>query len=545
MTESLAVTWAERAQYFLDRGLAKAAKEGRTIQFGEFSFIDVNEAEKPRVSAAKLIVLYESSRDVQPRHAASLQERRPSARKALLIVLPESIDELTAKKVHETLLRLFGSIPIEVIRVTEGCTEITVMVPQERLQDLYDLIDEDEQLRESIHVQETFAPPENRLGRFLYLPGKPIDLTSANAATMFAPIWRRAQVLEWIIRPWRRLKWLFSPSIRSTIGRDVIYESNSRAYAAVLRDRWRSLRADLVMACIIWPGFSLVLIGLVLFLARPLLPAIDPLAGILSGLILALAGAQICSSALSPIACGSGTIAMCWAFGLANSIAIGSLRSAGVFSRSQIHKDFFISVTGGIVGLSAPNWQGRLSPHLIVLLLTGIASAIAVSGWLMAQPAQAGPPRQMPSGAIALGALAGSAMGAGIGLVRLISWALSQLGCPEAAAFIVAFALIGSLVFMLTLRLQIPHMHNRTLSGFGAAFALISTVLCGLTYFNAGGSFGLLALAASNGVYHATWFTAASVVGNRFGSARAATIATTLEGAVGFTAFVVFRMLGV
>src|SRR5262249_60143543 len=52
----------------------------------------------------------------------------------------------------------------------------------------------------------------------------------------------------------------------------------------------------------------------------------------------------------------------------------------------------------------------------------------------------------------------------------------------------------------------------------------------------------LLALSALTGTYQATWFTAAWILGAQF-STRAAVIATTLEGAVGFSAFIVFRML--
>ena len=88
-----------------------------------------------------------------------------------------------------------------------------------------------------------------------------------------------------------------------------------------------------------------------------------------------------------------------------------------------------------------------------------------------------------------------------------------------------------------------PLLRMQKLGRFALSYALIASSLCGLAYWDAGGTIGLLALSAATGWYHATWFTAASVVGNRIGSARAAVIATTLEGAVGFTAFVVFRLL--
>jgi hypothetical protein len=108
---------------------------------------------------------------------------------------------------------------------------------------------------------------------------------------------------------------------------------------------------------------------------------------------------------------------------------------------------------------------------------------------------------------------------------------------------VVGVALIGSATFALTVQLRMPRIGKGKLALFALSHALIACLLCGLAYKDAGGLFGLLALAASTGWYQATWFTAASIVGDRIGSARAAVIATTLEGAVGFTAFVVFRLL--
>jgi len=125
----------------------------------------------------------------------------------------------------------------------------------------------------------------------------------------------------------------------------------------------------------------------------------------------------------------------------------------------------------------------------------------------------------------------------------LISKAFVHWGCPPHIAFMAAFAMIGSATFVFTIYLRMPQVRREKLARFAVMHTVVSCTLCGLAYQNAGQGLGLLALAASNGLYHATWFTAASVVGNRIGSVRAAVIATTLEGALGFSAFLMFILL--
>jgi hypothetical protein len=227
---------------------------------------------------------------------------------------------------------------------------------------------------------------------------------------------------------------------------------------------------------------------------------------------------------------------------VAQAFAIGAMKGGEALSRASVQKDCFISVTGGIVGLSAPDWRTHIPPLAVIVLLGAIASAITASGWLMAQPSKAGPRTGESGRRVAIGAIAGACMGAGIGLVRVFSWLLTRAGWSGRAAFIAAFAAVGCVVFLSTLKVRLPRTSGTRLALFGLAFCLLSSSVCTVAFVEAGSFIGILALAASTGMYHAVWFTGASVVGNRIGSARAAVIATTLEGAVGFTAFIVFRM---
>jgi len=524
-SEQLALLWARRSGLFLAKGLEVAKKERRKLSFDGISFIDCEDGE-PRVSWRKLISLYEP------------QELVP-----LSIRIDGSIDDAKVLAMLDAVRGVVGNIKVKVVRVKESSIEVTALVAPQEAAEIIARFVRSKPTDAVVEVKETVIPTKGSIARHLLLDGPIIDLGQSDALERFGRVWQRAIRIESAIRPWRRLRWLASPSVRSSPICRVIQDSNDRAYAADLRGKWRALKADLQMTCITWPLSAALTLALILSVLHSFFPFVAVSAGVTTGLALSLVGVQVCASALSPIACGAGTIVMCWAFGLAQAFAIGAFQGGESLSRSAIQSDFFISLTGGIVGLSAPDWLSRIRLPMVILFLIAIPSAIFATGWFMAQPTKAaGLPRRSRRRLI-LGAMAGSGMGAGIGLVRLTSAGLVHFGCPQHIAVIAAFMLLGSATFASTIRLRMPQLQKFKLVLFALSYALIACMLCGLAYRNAGGGLGLTALAASTGWYHATWFTAASVVGDRIGSARAAVIATTIEGAVGFTAFVVFRLL--
>jgi hypothetical protein len=323
----------------------------------------------------------------------------------------------------------------------------------------------------------------------------------------------------------------------------MVGESAQRAYAAQLAGQWDGLKADMGITCVAWPLFAAVVLAVVLRALSAFFPFIAVGAGVATGLALSLAGAQICASVLGPLASGAGTIVLCWAFGAAQAFAIGSIGNAGALSRLHIQQDLFTSVAGGIVGLAACGWSALLPLPLLLLLLVLVAAAITATGWLVTQPARAVGAGPRSRARLLFGVLAGSSMGAGVILVRLASNCLCRLACPAPAAFILAFAAVGGAAFALTLRLRFGSMPKSKLALFASSYALLACILCGLAYEHAGSGFGLLALAASSGWFNSTWFAAAWIVGERIGSTRAAVGATTVEGAMGFTSFVLFRLL--
>ncbi len=115
-------------------------------------------------------------------------------------------------------------------------------------------------------------------------------------------------------------------------------------------------------------------------------PSVAILPSVAAALALAVLGAQVCSSALSPTACGAGTIVICWAFGLAQAMAIGLAQHGQSLSRAIILEDFSLSVTGGILGLSFSHGRSQGFLILALVMVTLIALAISASGWFMANP---------------------------------------------------------------------------------------------------------------------------------------------------------------
>jgi hypothetical protein len=372
----------------------------------------------------------------------------------LQIKIDHSIDDSTVPEIFAAVRGVVGDIQIVVARASEGCTQITVLVPRQNADETVARFTEQNSVSAVLEVKETFMPPKRSILRGLLLDGPAIDLGRPEGLDRFEKVWRKAVRIESVIRPWRRLRWLASPSIHSSPIARLIADSNDRAYTADLRSRGESFKADVRMTCFTWPLFAAVSLTLGLLALHPFFPFIAVGAGVATGLALSLAGAQVCASALSPIACGAGTIVVFWAFGLAHAFAVGAFRSGGVLSRSNIHNDFFISVTGGIVGLSAPGWLSQMPHPVAIALPIIIASAIAASGWFMTQPANAGPIPETDCRRSVLGGIAGAGMGAGIGIVRLISTVLSHLPFPQPIAFILAFALIGSATFAFTLQLR-------------------------------------------------------------------------------------------
>lgn len=429
---------------------------------------------------------------------------------------------------------------IDLNNLKEGCTEVTFIIPAEQAATLREAF-----ARGSLgnEITNVFVSDDFRrtwIERVFGSVSRPINILATDAREQFRREWRRLMFREECIRPWRRLRFLFSRSVESCPLANVIGESNSRAYAIPeVRGRFKSLIVDLRMTLVLWPLAAAIFLA-ALFFGLP--SALSPAAiflGIATGFTLALFGSQPCSALISPLACGGGTVVMGIAFSAAHAVAFGRLES-GIFSAENIRHDAFVSVVGGIVGLSAPEWPKRLAIPSIVFLIACVALSIAGAAWLMAQPGRAQRRRRIDNGKVVFGAFLGTCAGGGIGAVLGLTHSL-QARTGQAAAFILSFVLVASIWMFLS-----TYLRTRSwLRGVTVSFihSVAAILLLSIAFSRAGTPVGLAALAASCGFFHSTFFTTAFVVGEWRGGTTAGFVAAALEGAVGFTAFVVSRMV--
>lgn len=451
---------------------------------------------------------------------------------------PELLDELFS------ILRVKGIVVSYVPKVEEGCTTVYLRTTDGGAQKIVSAFHNGELA--SAGVVAT-TKPAGAVGRRFFGPFSPdvalawepdSDAGRRIRRSLRAALWR-----ERGMRPWRRLRYLFSPSVARSPLWHTIAASDDRAYAnpGVLH-RWKSLRTDLGMTLLLWP----LLTAAVLTLALLQLPMDAIESGVLTGVALAVMGAQPCSLLISPLACGAGVLAIGSAFGLAHAMIIAHLDAGTLFSRAAILNDFFLSVEGGLVGISGPAWRSGLNIVVIVALVCSMAVAIAMAGWLMAQPQRASEERSRRITWDELrGAAIGASSGAGIGLVYGLN-RLMHVWFAQPTALIVAFSLVSGVWMGISTFLR---FEPKTGSGIakravstGITHAVAAGGLIAVTFWTAGTPIGRILLATSNGFFQSTFFTTAFVIGLRHSGPRAAFGAVLLEGALGFTVFLVLRI---
>ena len=200
----------------------------------------------------------------------------------------------------------------------------------------------------------------------------------------------------------------------------------------------------------------------------------------------------------------------------------------------------FTAVTGGAVGLSAPQWMVALPIVSIALLLAALGCAIAAAGWLMGQPRKARRDIRATARRDLVATLWGTSVGVGIGLVLGVTKALEAVGLGAVSGFVAAFAVVGGLTFGLTVWIRTNDL--RTVAFFALVHGSISVLVCTLAAHEVSNTLRLVALAAATAWFHATWFTGAFIVAGRLGSPRSAVAAAVIEGSGGFLAFAVWRL---
>jgi hypothetical protein len=536
-----------RLQTFLNEAIEKARLAHSLDELvdslikGHFAFLR-EEKDGLTVDVFELCRFYDLVRAgvVKPRTGT---DEMPDAESRVLVEITfrgELDKGLLTKSIQEDRYRIFT--------VKKLCTQITLDLSAADAKRIHELFTDGALSREGVialRMVHGVSPPEASSVEWIN-PG------AAAVGDQIDKALRRATLRESLKQPWRRLAGIFSPAVRYSQMRHLIEHSEERAYAASKSaDNCRALRTDVVACWILWPLAAGSAALCVLSLLRLLGANVSPELGVATGVALGWMGGQVCGSVVSPMSCAAGTVIMALAFATAQSFAFGKFGSVMELIQRSPGNDAFTTVAGGILGLAAPVWRTFLSPAGGCGLLALVAAAIAGSGWLMAQPRAARVQDQPISRKSEIvGALAGSAAGFLIGAVLGLTQLLEHFGVADVTAFSSAFALLGSVTFAGTVWLRLrsdPGGRSRTTKTmilFGAAHAIVTLFLLTLAFGFPDHLIGAIGLAATTGWFHATWFTAAFLVGATVGSTRSAVIATTIEGAVGFTVFVLIRALG-
>jgi hypothetical protein len=579
-------TWRKfvaKLQWYYDEATRECpgvAVERRQLVHERLSTSGVNflerNGERKRVSLAALRKLYKESRELV---FVDLEVKvRADDDSVVLATILTMIDQLPPEALMEMAKELIEQLPLEalkevtkkliehgVYRKFEGSTVVRIEVPGPIAEHLA-LAFASGEFKDRLPSEIENVRVIKRPGRTIFDPSRPeLSLDPSRAEAELQTLWRQVQIRDSVTRPWRRLRWLMSPYVGTSPLSRTIAESAKIAYATrgLLADNGRALKREITMAWLIWPILTATLLLATLWPLSWFIPTIALGTGLASGVLLCIAGGQVCGFVVAPTAAGAGGIFIGWAFGLAQALTINRINVSGGVGTELIMRNFFTAVTGGPVGLSASGWLSQLPIIEIIVMIAATGCSIALSGWFMAQPMNAAVHessdwpdivksvlnshrllrRGLSWGTRAVdivGGLVGSLAGVSIGAIFGFYSLTTHSGLSPVAAFSLAFGAVGGVVFCLTIWLA-KKRNLREAAYFGLAHSAVVVPLClAVAYYH--GSFQLILLSVLTALYHATWFTAAFIVGARF-SRRAAVIATTLEGAGGFMGFIFYQML--
>jgi hypothetical protein len=365
-----------------------------------------------------------------------------------------------------------------------------------------------------------------------------LDLSEMDAERKFAVALRSAIMKAMWLRPWRRLGTLFSWRIERMPLARVIYRSNERFFTATLSNSNREkLKTDLVSAFIYWPALSAVLMTIGLWGMHLLGFQVAWLEALATGIVLSVAGAAVCSCVLSPLSCGAGIIGFAF-FGIFQGIIIAQYGTTAALDQQTILEKPFYAIAGGLIGLAAPNLHHDF-PKLFVFEILCIASSIATSGWLMAQPERAAG-KAVSNTQILKGTLYGATAGLGLGIIYGLTEAFRVLGIRPHIAFTLSFVMIGTAAFLRTLHfVKIQNTNRCVFCGLYICLALATLTMA----FTQNAPANWIFISMGCGIMQSTFFTLAYMQGHSLGGYRAGIGSTFLEGAFGFTVFILIRAL--
>lgn len=460
----------------------------------------------------------------------------------LVIQLPQSVDYYD--KYDYKIIRIFLEIAKNtaesptIKKIMDGCTELHLQLSQDDAQRILEAF-------HAGHLKDLGIDRIYQLDAPALPPKPPVNMpsdrrpTSANSVEASV---RAALRDERRARPWRRLAALVSRNIGFSVASPVIAESESRSFARPgFRERWPAGRSDFVAMFFYWPTATAATIALLSLLAAGVGLPIALGSGIMTGVLMAVIGSLPCATVISPLACGAGGIFLGVSFGFASAILLGNPEHVALLTPASIRADPFTTITGGIVGLTAPEWALFFSPQTMFLICLLTGAGIAAAAWLMAQPLRAKGITVSKFGLRdVMGAVGGSCGGIGIGAVFGITQLFATMNQSRWLGFIVGFAVVGGGFCFGCVWWRMRNVKRALL--FSAAHILVSGILCAAVFALADTPFALLLVAVACAWYQSTWFTASFVLGEALSSERGAYGAVLLEGVGGFLGFVLARI---
>jgi hypothetical protein len=462
---------------------------------------------------------------------------------------PADLDEDTVRDIERLHEKLRGLRKPDKGRTQEGSTVLSVILSPATSRLLEQaLIEGRIEIPEEIKLEWLTAKAVPRTGWS--------DLNITGSAEELRRFLRRAYHHESVVRPWRRLYSFLWPRPEHSPSASVLGDSADRTYSSEgLRSHWRSLYVDLKIGILVWPLVASMLIILSCLFAGWCGQPTNLAWGLATGLVLCLVGAQPCSYVVSPLGCHAGAVFVGWAFGFSQALLMGNTFIAQQITSRNMLQVPFKTITGGLVGLSAPHWRplanvdSGFSLLVVVIILVCTATGIGMSGWLMGQAKKAKEPikfrGRLPDWAAAsVGFLAGGL----IPVVKLLAAGLTavfQLRGPT--AFSCAFAVIGGITMACVVAWRSKQgLRKRRGIVSGIVHGVIAFAIVQFAFWAAQNSSTFTAgcaICAACGYFHATWFTAAYVIGEELSTTRGGVYATLLEGIPFYLAFLITEML--
>lgn len=287
--------------------------------------------------------------------------------------------------------------------------------------------------------------------------------------------------------------------------------------------RWQVLVHPVLIGYVIWQLQASIIIILVLAVLGASLSTM--LFGVVSGTSLSSIGNLACGLTLGIVGSTAGGALIAMAFGIAYALLVSQAGMPFILEK-MAHTEVLPAVMGGLVGIVAPP-----------LAMVGVIFlALALTSYVIGNAA-AGQDERPRRRSLVLGAVGGMVT-SGIlrGLIMGVTPVVGRV-VPDMAAFLGVFGSVGSVVLGTAVYWRSGSWKRSVLCG-----GLYLLTLCGLILMafivQRGTPMGLVMNGMAQALFQGTFFILSYMTGSRLAGPWAGALASGLDGAVGFTVFV-------